>query len=244
MKHTNTPHFDPKCDGSRWVAYFDLLGMRARLRNHGHLEVFNAYQQAIKEFVRNSADHAVVSHAWFSDTFLLATIDDSGKSFVELEQACRWFVYFMLTAGIPLKGAIACGHMYADFEHGIFIGDAMVEAYDYGEGQDWIGLLLCPSATAVMAKLGIPVEERLSYALWAPSWKEKPASTGKPADAPDQVGACILGNWGSINGKNACVEALQVMASECPPKDKVKYERALLFIATHQRTLGVDREET
>jgi len=150
MNNARAPQFDLKCEGSRWVAYFDLLGMRARLCERGHMDVFHAYQHVIERLERDRQSHSRVQHTWFSDTFLLATVDDSVASFTELEQVSRWLFYFMLQARIPLRGAIACGSMYADFEHSVFVGDAMIEAYDYGEGQDWIGLILCPSAATAM----------------------------------------------------------------------------------------------
>jgi hypothetical protein len=234
MRDPAIPQFNPAHDGSRWVAYFDLLGMRARIQSGGHFEVFDAYQQVIERLERDKVAHSRVNITWFSDTFLLATTDDSGPSFCELEQVCRWLMYFMLQARVPLRGAISCGPMYADFAHRIFIGQAMIEAYDYGEGQDWVGLLICPSAAATMQRLGIPVENRLNYALWEPVWKREPAG------APGRIGACLLGAWGSINGKNMCVEAMTQLAAHSPAKDRAKYERAIQFIASNPRLLVVD----
>lgn len=231
MRDPEIPEFDPAHDGPRWVAYFDLLGMRNRIRQGDHWGVFDAYQRAIERLERDRQHHSKVQHTWFSDTFLVATTDASGPSFAELEQVSRWFMYFMLQARIPLRGAIACGPMYADFAHRVFIGQAMVEAYEYGEGQDWVGLALCPSAAEAMASLGLPIENRLSYAWWEPVWKRK------PDDAPTQIGACILGSWGTINGKNMCAEALKGMAAGCSKEHAAKYERAIAFIENNPRRM-------
>jgi hypothetical protein len=118
----------------------------------------------------------------------------------------------------------------------IFIGQALVEAYEYGEGQDWVGFLLCPSASAAMRRLGVPMEQRLHYAPWAAAWKRKP--TG----APDSLGACILGSWYILNnGENPCRRRLEEMASKIDQDHiKVKYDRAIQFIADHPRGAVVD----
>jgi hypothetical protein len=122
MRGRSSMEFDPRHDGSRWVAYFDLLGMRQAIRSNRHLGVFLAYQRAIERLKRDSVDHLRVQHTWFSDTFVLATADDSGPNLSEIEQMSRWFMFFLIEAQIPLRGALACGPMYADFDNRIFRG--------------------------------------------------------------------------------------------------------------------------
>ena len=137
----------------------------------------------------------------------------------------------MIEAQIPLRGAIACGHMYADFINRIFVGETLVEAYLYGEAQDWVGYVLCPSAMAVMESLGVPADRRLHYALWAPHWSKQP-----PPGAPDRLAACLLGSWITLNGRNPTRARLQQMAGACEQgKIRAKYERAVQFIDNNQR---------
>ena len=221
-----TVEFEPKCDGPRWVAYFDLLGMTQELQDKRYLAVFGAYQRAVEQLEHIRGDHTRVHHTWFSDTFVLATIDDSGPSFTEIELVSRWFAYFLIEAQIPLRGAIACGHMYADFANRIFIGEALVEAYLYGEAQDWVGYVLCPSTTRTMECLGIPVDQRLHYALWSPQWSKR-----APAGVPDRLSACLLGSWITLSGQNPIRARLQEMAARHKPgKIRAKYERAVQFL--------------
>jgi hypothetical protein len=221
MLDSNIPEFDPQHDRKRWVAYFDLLGTKARIATGDHYDVFDVYREAIKRLTEGGVSHDQVRSTWFSDTFLLVSTDDSGRSFAQIEQAARLFWYYMLQAHIPLRGAIAFGPMYADFNHRVFVGKAMVEAYEYGENQDWLGLVLCPSAECEMASLGIPVDQRLNYRRWQPVWK----NAGSGAHVP--IAACAPRV--AVNDCDLTVKALQHMADECPPKDRAKYERAIEF---------------
>lgn len=228
--------FDPHHDGLRWVGYFDLLGMRKTVEDGRYRHVFEAYQQAVEQLERRGAEHSRVHHTWFSDTFLLATKDDSGPSFSEIEQVSRWFVCFLIQARIPLRGAIACGHMYADFKDRIFVGEGLVEAYLYGEAQDWIGFVLCPSAAAAMERLGVPANQRPHYGLWTPAWRD-----GPPKGAPDRLAACLLGSWMTLNGKNPIRARLHEMAAAAPEGAiRAKYHRAIRFIDENPRRIVND----
>jgi hypothetical protein len=221
--------FDASLNVPRWVAYFDLLGTRELLASKREIGVFNAYSRALDVLKKQRAE--TIRHAWFSDTFLMIAPDDSGESFAQIDLVARWFAYFLLCAHVPLRGAISCDHFYADFEDRIFLGRALVEAYEYGEGQDWIGLLLCPTAMARLRFLGLPPEERLNYALWDIPWKRRPTT------AVDKVAACILGNWIQMNARNPCLDALHKMASR-DHRNKVqqKYERTISFIDQNNRS--------
>lgn len=223
-------HFSPANSATRWLAHFDLLGTRDLLANGKELQVFLAYERALEELKRNQ-DRAALKHTWFSDTFLIVAPDDSGLTFTWIELISRSFVYFLLQAQIPLRGAISCGKVYADFPEGIIFGQGLVEAYEYGDGQDWIGLLLCPSAVVRMAALGVPAENRLNYAYVDVPWKRQPIR------APARLPACILGNWVQINGRNLCLDSLKAMALQHPAGPvRDKYDRATNFIEANART--------
>jgi len=220
---------DDSLNLTRWIAYFDLLGTRELLASGKENDVFDAYERAIEELRKERS--STIRHAWFSDTFLLIAPDDSAISFRDIDEVARWFAYFLLCARVPLRGAISCDRFCADFENRIFIGTALVEAYEYGEGQDWIGLILCPTAMNRLRTLGLPPEERLNYVLYDVPWKRRPIA------APNEVATCILGNWIQINGRNLCLNALDGMASSNNQNDvKEKYERTISFINQHSRS--------
>jgi hypothetical protein len=226
--------YNPANDSHRWLGYFDLLGTRTLIKSHDHFYVFTVYATAIEEAKKTLACQPAVSSVWFSDTFLIYTSDDSAQNFAFIDQVSRWFVYFLLTtASIPVRGAISCGDFYADRSRNLYFGPALVEAYEYGEAQDWIGFLLGPSAVTRLNSLGIPAGEHLNYAYWNIPFKNR---KGKLIS---KLPACILGQWIEINGKNPCLEKLYKLKRCVKLKDVGKYEKAIKFIEKCQRKLVI-----
>lgn len=225
--------FDSEKFCSRWVGYFDLLGTRDLIESGRHRQVFESYTEAIKRLKEDEQEN--ILSAWFSDTFLIYSPDNSGPSFVVIEQAARWFMYFLINASIPVRGAIACGDFYADETHQVFFGKALIEAYNYGESQDWIGLILTPSAVKQMEAIGLPADERLNYAFWEVLFK------GEPAPRTERHLACILGNWIEINKQNPCLEKLKAMMTRNKGREGIaeKYHRTIEFIESNQRLLNL-----
>jgi hypothetical protein len=214
-----------ECDRVRWLAYFDLLGTRALIKDDRENRVFDALWAANQEFKNHSHWAPTLQHAWLSDTFLLIAPDDSDESFERLEYMSRLFAGSLLGYQIPLRGAISCDRFFADFQANMFFGRALVEAYEYGEGQDWIGLLLCPSATSRLA--GSADFHRVShyYRLAEVPWKRQPSG------APMQLSACVLGSWVHRNNQNALIEPLESMLSRCTDDHaRIKYVRTLAFL--------------
>ncbi|MBX9659913.1 MAG: hypothetical protein K2X00_15190 [Nitrospiraceae bacterium] len=230
--------FKPTFIIDRWVACFDLLGTKNFLARGEERKVFHAYTSALDKLRRDGQLIDVVKHAWFSDTFLIFAHDDSGKSFTEIDLAARSFAYFLLCQHIPFRGAISCGRTYADFDGGVYFGLGIVEAYEYAEGQDWIGLLLSQSGMSRLETLGAPLNNRLNWQLYSIPWKTRPQT------ASDQIPACIFGQSFQINGHNLCHDALTEMASTVArdnPQVLLKYSRAIEFIQKHRRIAASDR---
>jgi hypothetical protein len=145
-----------------------------------------------------------------------------------MDTISRWFMHFLILAEIPVRGAIACGGFYADTSNQVYLGQALVEAYEYGEAQDWIGFLLCPSAVLRLDEVGLPAGERLNYA-----YSEIPF---KKAISPKRLPACILGSWATINGENQLVRTLNHMkAKQLEGSITRKYENTITFIERNQR---------
>lgn len=215
-----------------WLAYFDLLGISVLTKSKAFFDVFMIYDKAIEETQKGTElCQQVVSPVWFSDTFVAYASDDSGRSFSFIDLFSRYFAYFLIEASIPVRGALSCGDFYTDRSNSLYFGPALIEACEYGEAQDWIGLLLCPSAEGQLDKLGIPAKERLNYAYW-----DIPFKSGKRV-LKSSLPACILGQWIEINGKSPCLEKLRGLKSSVKPQYVGKYENAIAFIEKCQRKL-------
>jgi hypothetical protein len=53
-----------------------------------------------------------------------------------------------------LRGALTVGDFYADRNSNIYLGEALVDAHNFTEKQDWIGLVLTPNAHAKLVASG------------------------------------------------------------------------------------------
>jgi len=227
----NRLEFNPACSRSRWLGYFDLLGTRELIRSGDTFRVFSVYEKALRE-VRTSK--LPIQRAWFSDTFLIYSQTDGASDFWAIDSISRWFVYFLIMADIPVRGAIASGDFYADDSSQVYFGEALVESYEFGEAQDWIGFLLCPSSVARLDALKMPANSRLNYA-----YAEIPFKKSRP-DRPSTLPACILGNWTvSRRGQNDLLDKLRLMKQKQPDRSIArKYENTIAFIERNQRLIA------
>jgi hypothetical protein len=106
--------YNPASSRRRRLGYFDLLGTRQLIRSGDHFQVFSVYEKAAREVTRRNARLPRIRHAWFSDTFLVYSENDTASDFGEMDAIARWFAHFLILAEIPLRGALACGDFYAD----------------------------------------------------------------------------------------------------------------------------------
>jgi len=233
----NDIRYNSDLASNRWISYFDLLGMKQLYKTKNHISIFVAISSAIEKFKERATAWENVGYAWFSDTFIVYTEDDSAESFGAIDNISRWFFYFLITADIPVRGAISCDAFYADRENDLFFGEALIEAYEYGELQDWIGLLLCPSAEERLKHLGLPAKRRLNYAYTDIPFQKQPKK--QLSHLRKNLPVCILGNWVSVNNQNPIIDRLTQMKERIPDENiRSKYDRAIEFILKNKRVLA------
>jgi hypothetical protein len=210
--------------GRRWVACVDLLGFSQTVRQGDWPSIISVYEQSLEQLVDGAGHRLHVDHAWFSDTFLLYTSDDSAASFADIEMRTRFFVQGLLLRHIPMRGALSCGDFFAHPDSTVFIGPALVDAYRLCEDQDWIGFVLSPSAIEQMKAVGLPPDDRLNYRYWP-----VPRKTGTSPGGT--LLAMVLGGLKLAHQINHCREAISHMRKRVA-KDHVrrKYDRALEFL--------------
>ncbi len=220
---------------SRWVGFFDLLGIKSLITNKDTVSVFVSYSRAIEQVRGRREAFEDVECAWFSDSFLIYTNDDSMQSFNSINHICRWFFYFYITEEKPVRGAISCGSFYADRENDLFFGKALIEAFEYAEAQDWIGFILSPSAENQLKSLGHSPETLFDYAYTTIPLNKR------VSELVHNLPACILGQW--VGPDNPCVVSLKRMRDQVVDKNIIqKYENAINFIESNQRVLTLDFE--
>ena len=161
MKSDNT--INTNC----WITYLDILGFKEKVSAFergfgcGHLDVFreNFYGKLLEEQQRqNRYWPDKVFTAWASDTFLFFTHDDSKDSFVCVAETTKCFCWAVMPKSWPLRGAIGFGELYADKSNNIFLGSGLIDAYEYAQKQNWIGLIVTPKANSRLRELGVELQ--------------------------------------------------------------------------------------
>ena len=132
------------------------------------------------------------------------------------------------------------GDFYADKESNTFFGPALIEAYHYGENQDWIGFVLTPSAVNQMAAIGLHANKMLNYSYWDIPYKKAAYCASARKDArilQKSLPAYIIGGHLEINGRNLCLDKLCEMKGRLKDDRLIrKYENTIKFIVANKRT--------
>jgi hypothetical protein len=212
---------------NRWLCYLDLLGFRARVAREEIGDILELYNQALEEIQRGTNAHQSrgVACSWFSDTFIIFSRGGGLGDFTSVEQAGRLFFQNLTLQGIPARGAIAYGKFYSQMERNIFIGPALIEAYECGEGQDWIGFSLAPSVFRRLEGTDLDLRQRYHYQP-----VDLPGVITRPIGEP--VYAFAFNN-GEINGQNPFLRAVEGMKHKAGPEHAQKYDRTETFIRSH-----------
>lgn len=140
-------------NGNCWVAYFDILGFKKFVLKFDYPENPHCYGVFVEEFYNDMLEclsrytcESRIFTAWFSDTFLLYTSDDSYESFVSIAYRATNVCAGLVMQHHPVRGALGTGRLFAEREKNIFVGSALIDAYEYGEKQNWISFVITPEA--------------------------------------------------------------------------------------------------
>jgi len=118
--------------------------LRKALHHSVHKQQFPTEIPTKEDFL----GHQHVGVAWFSDTILLYTRQDSDEAVRDLILTTGWLVFETLMGGsLRIRGGIAYGGTYIDEKDSVFVGKPIVEAYRLERKQQWSGVALTPSAS-------------------------------------------------------------------------------------------------
>lgn len=213
----------------RWLCYFDLLGFSRVVNDHEIDEIIPTYEEVIYEIEALAGDraHLPLSYSWFSDTFILFSRHGTDKEFAAIEQAGRLFFQKLILKDIPVRGALTYGRLYSLVAKNIFVGPALIDAYKYGEAQDWIGFILTPAVYRRCRHTILDLDRRLNY---------RPLQTTDVLRgmSPEHVYACVL-NHPRADGPNLYLQHLRKMRDLAEPTYRKKYERTEQFVLHHER---------
>lgn len=129
-----------------YLAMLDVLGFSALVRGDQSAQRFHDYLDC----VRSATVDTGVKYVVFSDTIILTTDGDSEESLLTLAKACSRLFFDLLHVHIAIRGAIAFGDFFrSTVAESVFVaGSAVIDAHWFEQQQDWVGIMLAPSARA------------------------------------------------------------------------------------------------
>jgi hypothetical protein len=143
----------------RTIAFFDILGSKAMIQNkngaQGRDWLFAQYQNLTKnllgfnqyEFIlKNPKARPLCQPFIISDTIILCSPDDSPKDFIRVIECARFILQHCSIIGLPVRGSIAYGQLNIDNSLNVVVGEALIDAYELEQKQNWLGAVLHENA--------------------------------------------------------------------------------------------------
>jgi hypothetical protein len=242
-----------------YVALFDVLGFSSVVSSDQHGEGLQGYFTCLQEAFSSNPSDPIVDYVVFSDSIVLTTRSDSEDWFRILLLWCSRLFSVMLKKEIAVRGAIAHGSFVRKAApYGVFVaGKAIIDAYNFEKAQDWIGIMLAPSAVkrvpdlsercrieGCQVGLDSPKEEvqrirgRLSWAGLVQRCYNIPFHASSPFQNNDYDGFAVIPSDGDCKPRalhenlERSLKSLEWMKSLAPnPAAQSKYERAIRWLS-------------
>ena len=146
----------------RFVALCDILGFKSLVRTTS----LDRLLESDLGFLRRIMGHALgqgefpadppqlqalraqgrTGFAWFSDTVLIYGKDNHEDSRRAVLETVGWLLFESVRTRTRMRAGVAYGDFHADPENELFVGPAIVDAYELEQAQEWMGGALTPSA--------------------------------------------------------------------------------------------------
>jgi hypothetical protein len=138
-----------------WVACFDIMGFKNISQRE---DLFTSLLQdgigELIQYIQREAENSLKC-ILLSDTFIFYTPDGESNNYTQIINISKGFIKKCVTLRIPVRGAISFGKIVRGHQDRCLMGDAFLDAFQYCEDQDWIGLILTPKAIYRTRKLAL-----------------------------------------------------------------------------------------
>lgn len=208
-----------------WIGLFDILGFKNAISivddEYHYLYLHSQLDdlfEAIKSELSSNGNLELYS---FSDTFVIFTENSELLSYPWFLLQCTQLIERSIEIQLPLRGAISVGTVYESKEPLIIMGKPFVEAYEYAEDQNWIGLLLTPTATKKLRADDLEPKHH--------DFIENPDDIPLRKMDKTNVLAYRFQN-GAANYETHLISHLNSMQQTAPEEAKDKYRRTIEFI--------------
>jgi len=234
-----------------FVALLDVLGFSNLVSGDAAGTRLQQYVTSLQEALTVPDPGPAVQYVVFSDTIVLTTNDDELTSFQALLLRCSRVLGLMLEREVAVRGAISHGSYVrsAALAGGVFVaGTAIIDAYRFEKNQDWVGIMVAPSALRRVPDLkarcalegleastveGQREVRRRTFAPFVQPCQTIPFHKSSPLDDNDFEGFAVVPSTGdatpaalrdSLGGTLTALERLKLLAPD--PAAQAKYERS------------------
>ena len=213
---------------SSWVAVFDVLGFSNLMLNaekdFPRALLTSKLDELIESLDSEEKRHGKLEHLLFSDTLVL--FGPTFRSYAWFLLQCKNLIKDSIRLRLPLRGAISFGTTFSAARQRIVIGRPFLDAYNYCGDQNWVGLLLTPTAVQTLRDKGL---EPLRH-----DFVQGPIPLRKLA--ADGVVAYRFQN-GQSSFDNPLIPWLEEMRHYAPEDAKSKFTLTVEHIRRHHQTL-------
>lgn len=166
------------------VTFLDVLGWKGIWLRRDSQDVVTRLRKLVDQAQRITRGASQTSVLSVSDTIVLLTPGEQQSGLNLHGEVVVQLICDSILAGLPLRGATACGDFYVE-PPSILVGAAVDEAASWHEATDWIGVIQTPSAFLVHDGAGpwrtdvAPIKGgalrpyKVPCADWPSAWRER-----------------------------------------------------------------------
>jgi hypothetical protein len=237
-----------------YVALLDVLGFSALVGADPASERIHRYLECLQR----ATERSEVDYVVFSDSIVLTARGDGPDLLVVVAGACSRLMGELLNEGISVRGAIAFGSFFrSSIAQSVFVaGSAVIDAYRFEQLQDWVGVMVTPSALTQVPDLEgrcrleghttveafSNVGSRLQWVAFIQRCYSIPFHSATPLESPSFDGFAVVPTSGvlepvalrdSIKGSMDRLTWLRTIAPS--PNSQRKYQQTLQWLGGIQR---------
>ncbi len=216
-----------------WVAHFDILGFKSLL-DQGWMDFKTILSQSKMDDILNVIEGIApfhrehIDYLFYADTFIFYSKSDQVQDYPSMLSVAQKFIRKCISIKLPVRGAISFGELIFGHEKRILMGKAFLESHEYGEDQNWLGLLLTPSATRKVFECSLDPSHH--------SYINRDIPLRRHSIFNQDIYAYTFCE-GSANFSNPLLGDLNEMLQFAPGAEKVKYENTIEFIKKYDRVI-------
>src|SRR3990172_10519919 len=139
----------------RFIVFLDIMGFKDLISRNSSKDVYdkmlrlNHIRKTIDEFYNfdfikdlKLSPNLELRNVMFSDSILIASINDSIEAAMNLLLFCNTFLAHCMNYTIPIKGSITHGQFTFDSENSIYFGQPLIDAYQLEEDLKLYGIVM------------------------------------------------------------------------------------------------------